>query len=105
MTRGLRNNNPLNIRYSSQNMWRGQVSECERTDGEFCEFVTMEAGFRAAFKLIRRYIREYRLTTPSAIISRWAPRSENDTDAYVQATFKTLTQYLWHTAAAEVDNA
>ncbi|MBR1425827.1 MAG: hypothetical protein IJ581_00070, partial [Paludibacteraceae bacterium] len=67
--------------------------------------VTMEAGFRAAFKLIRRYIREYRLTTPSAIISRWAPRSENDTDAYVQATFKTLTQYLWHTAAAEVDNA
>lgn len=78
--RGIRNNNPLNIRIG--NVWLGEVNN--PTDREFEQFVHMTYGIRAACVLIRRYINHYKLTTPKDIISRWAPRSENDTSNYVR---------------------
>lgn len=77
--RGIRNNNPLNIRIG--NVWLGEVAN--PTDNEFEQFVAMFYGLRAGFILLRRYINRYHLTTIPLIISRWAPGSENKTDMYV----------------------
>lgn len=77
--RGIRNNNPLNIRVG--NVWLGEVPN--PTDNEFEQFVSMFYGLRAGFILLRRYIRRYHLTTVPDIISRWAPNDENNTVKYI----------------------
>lgn len=77
--RGFRNCNPLNIRIG--NTWLGERDNPD--DTEFEQFVNMTYGLRAGFIILRRYIRRYHLNTVQLIISRWAPRSENDTNAYV----------------------
>lgn len=79
--RGIRNNNPLNIRVG--NKWKGEVSH--PTDKQFEQFVSMEWGVRAAFIILRRYIRRYGLNTIARIIAKWAPANENNTRAYVKA--------------------
>lgn len=85
MTRGLRNNNPLNIRKTSIN-WKGEVRE--NTDGEFEQFNTIEDGIRAAFVNLRTHLRQDRhhlsRTTVAKEIERWAPPSENNTKQYVK---------------------
>lgn len=43
----------------------------------------MEYGIRAAFIILRRYIRRYGKNTISSIISTWAPATENDTGRYI----------------------
>jgi len=82
MTRGIRNNNPLNIRFNRRNDWQGKLANVMKTDKEFEEFVSMEYGFRAAIKLVNNYIRRG-YDTPRFIISRWAPPTENDTEGYI----------------------
>lgn len=77
--RGIRNNNPLNIRHGSK--WRGLKRE--QTDKAFCQFTTIRYGLRAGFVLLRTYIQRYQLRTVPAIVSRWAPISENDTKRYI----------------------
>lgn len=79
--RGLRNNNPLNIRHNRNNRWQG-VYEIQ-TDAEFVRFASMQFGIRAAFIIIRNYIRQGHKDVAS-IVSRWAPSSENNTDAYIR---------------------
>lgn len=79
--RGIRNNNPLNIRVG--NKWKGEVSH--PTDKQFEQFVSMEWGVRAAFIILRRYIQRYGLNTIARIIAKWAPANENNTRAYVKA--------------------
>ena len=81
LPRGIRNNNPLNIR-RSRAKWQGMKAQV--TDAQFCEFESLEWGWRAAFKLLTRtYYHEYRLYTIRAIVSRWAPACENNTRAYI----------------------
>ena len=80
-SRGIRNNNPLNIRRNPRNRWRGLRKE--QTDKSFCQFTEMKWGLRAAIKLLDNYIRRG-AQTPRQIISRWAPPSENDTASYVR---------------------
>lgn len=82
--RGIRNNNPLNIRIG--NKWLGEVP-CP-TDNQFEQFTRMEYGVRAGFRLIKRYIERYHLNTISLIVSRWAPPSENKTSAYIASVEK-----------------
>lgn len=77
--RGIRNNNPLNIRIG--NTWLGE--RANPTDPAFEEFVTMEYGLRAAFLILRRYIRRYGKNTVTSIVSTWAPSSENNTLRYI----------------------
>lgn len=79
LPRGFRNNNPLNIRIG--NVWLGEVQV--PTDPDFEQFVSMAYGIRAAFVLLRRYIRHYRRTTVPQVIAAWAPSTENNTTAYV----------------------
>lgn len=84
--RGIRNNNPLNIRIG--NTWYGERNNPDET--EFEQFVAMEYGIRAAFLILRRYIRRYHLNTVELIISRWAPSNENNTKAYIDQVAGTL---------------
>lgn len=81
LPRGLRNNNPLNIRISGT-PWQGKVSP--NTDGAFEQFTSLELGVRAALVNIRTYIKRDRINTVQAIISRWAPSSDgNNVKAYI----------------------
>lgn len=77
--RGIRNNNPLNIRIG--NKWFGEVEN--PTDKDFEQFVSMFYGLRAGFILLKRYICRYGLDNITEIISRWAPASENNTHHYI----------------------
>ena len=80
--RGIRNNNPLNIRRTGDK-WRGMAEV--QTDRAFVQFKSLEYGWRAAFCLLTKtYFARYHLQTIRAIISRWAPESENNTRAYIQ---------------------
>ncbi|MCA6219634.1 structural protein [Photorhabdus antumapuensis] len=81
MSRGIRNNNPGNIRWGDD--WQGLVPQSQRTDKSFCQFVSPEYGIRAIVKVIRNYNRKYGINTVNGIISRWAPSNENNTDAYI----------------------
>lgn len=79
-TRGARNNNPLNIRIG--NKWKGLKTP--NTDGAFDQFISVTWGYRAAFVILRNYIRKHGCNTPAKIIARWAPSKENNTDAYIK---------------------
>ena len=89
MTRGLRNNNPLNIRKVPGTRWQGEVLPL-RVSGEgagdrsFVRFESIEYGIRAAFVLLRTYSIKYKANCIQDIISRWAPPSENDTEKYIK---------------------
>ena len=80
MTRGIRNNNPLNIRYACNN-WLGKITKANKKDPSFEEFETMRHGFRAALLLIQNYIIKYGCNTISKIITRWAPPTDNNRTA------------------------
>lgn len=80
ITRGVRNNNPLNIRIG--NKWKGLKTP--NTDGAFDQFISVYWGYRAAFIILRNYIRKYRCNTVEKIITRWAPSNENNTAAYIK---------------------
>jgi len=89
LPRGIRNNNPLNIRKG--NNWKGERQH--QTDNAFEEFVSIEYGLRAAFKILRNWIsgkanRGHAIDTIEKIVSRWAPPSENNTDAYINYVSK-----------------
>lgn len=84
LTRGLRNNNPLNIRKSPVR-YQGEV---EGKDPSFKTFKTMAWGYRAAFAILRTYYRRYKLDTIGKMVGRWAPPSENNTRGYVATVCK-----------------
>ena len=77
-SKGLRNNNPLNIEENGT-AWEGKAGD----DGRFVIFESVEHGLRAAGRILRTYATKYQLTTIAGIISRWAPPSENDTQNYI----------------------
>lgn len=87
--RGIRNNNPLNIRKG--NNWKGEVKN--QTDRAFEQFVSMQYGIRAGFIILKKYMTGYngltqKFNTIEKMISRWAPTSENNTRAYITAVSK-----------------
>lgn len=82
--RGIRNNNPGNIRNSEANEWLGEVASKEKQDEDFEEFQDMAHGVRAMMRLLVNYQRNYNLHTIRELIGRWAPRTENDTNLYVR---------------------
>ena len=103
--RGIRNNNPLNIRLS-KDRWQGQRNAITPNpsfpegkghingndssprggrEGVFCQFESMAYGWRAAFRLLcHTYYGKYKLRTIRDIIYRWAPPKENNTAAYIR---------------------
>lgn len=83
--RGIRNNNPLNIRHD-KDRWQGEVIPSR--DYSFKQFQTIEWGYRAAFKLLRNYQRRHGCETLDDFIHRWAPPVENDTRGYIRMVAK-----------------
>ncbi|MDO4691715.1 MAG: structural protein P5 [Porphyromonadaceae bacterium] len=82
MSRGLRNNNPLNIRHG-KSPWRGLAED--QPDKAFCKFVAPEWGYRAALITLRSYQSKHGLRTVRQMIGRWAPPNENNTEAYISS--------------------
>ena len=86
MNRGQRNNNPLNIRHSAD-QWQGAREE--QTDPAFVQFKNDAWGYRAAWRVLQTYSRHFRKhgmqLTIKSIIQRWAPPSENHTEAYIRS--------------------
>ena len=82
---GFRINNPLNIRYSSANNWKGQTGQ----QSGFCVFDTPENGIRAAMVNLKSY-RKQGVVTIGDIVSRWAPPTENNTQNYIDFVCKKL---------------
>lgn len=79
--RGVRNNNPLNIRYNKRNRWFGRSAT--KKDKEFEEFLNPIFGFRAAFLVLHKYMTLYNLNTIFQICARWAPVGDgNDVVKY-----------------------
>ena len=127
--RGYRNNNPLNIRRSKAK-WLGLKAPSSSPEGgenkqgydkAFCQFVAMQYGWRAAFRLLYNYWHKHGCDTIRKIISRWAPPADNNnTEAYIKHVVKhvgwqadeelppiELKPYTWCTLAlamADMEN-
>ena len=81
---GIRNNNPLNIR-RGKSRWQGEaLPQRGSGEGAFVQFSSMEWGIRAAFVLLRTYSIKYKANCIQDIVTRWAPPSENNTEAYIK---------------------
>lgn len=80
LTRGIRNNNPGNLR-RSKDPWQGLAKD--QTDKEFFVFNGAIYGIRALARTLIAYQDEHGLRTIGQIINRWAPTNENDTSAYI----------------------
>lgn len=79
--RGVRNNNPGNIRHGDP--WQGLADK--QPDAAFAAFKSAAYGIRALARTLITYQDKYGLRTIRQIIGRWAPPKENDTNAYVRA--------------------
>lgn len=84
LPRGIRNNNPGNIRNSDSTNWRGEVLNHEKEDHAFEEFETMPHGVRAMMKLLQNYQKKYGLKSIAALVERYAPHNENNTSGYIR---------------------
>lgn len=96
--RGIRNNNPGNIKKNNVD-WDG-LSE-EQTDNTFFQFTDPIYGIRALTKILLTYRHKYDLKNVWAIINRYAPPSENDTEAYKNF----VTQKTGLNMLEEIDNS
>lgn len=84
--RGIRNNNPGNIRYTGTR-WQGLASPS--SDGEYCIFKNVRYGIRAMAKILNSYAGRG-LVSIDQIINTWAPESENNTTAYIFSVAQKL---------------
>ena len=80
-SRGLRNNNPGNIRLGS---FRYKGEKATSSDSAFRQFESIEWGYRAMFVLLHTYEKRYGYNTLRKIINRYAPPVENHTEAYIR---------------------
>ncbi len=79
ISRGIRNNNPGNIRLSND-PWQG-LSEVQ-TDKDFFQFKSMAFGIRAIARTLITYQDKYDIRTIRKMVERYAPEKENDTANY-----------------------
>lgn len=89
--RGIRNNNPGNIRHGAN--WQGLEEKSRELDTAFCVFKSPVWGIRALAKVLINYKKIHGLNTVRGIISRYAPPNENQTLAYIQSVAKQLEVY------------
>jgi len=93
LPRGIRNHNPGNIERDGTR-WQGMARE--QSDARFVVFSEAKWGIRAIARILityqdrRRAVDGSRIDTVRKFISRWAPPSENDTDAYARTVARAL---------------
>ncbi len=86
--RGLRNNNPFNLRPSRDFTWQGQLGADE---GNYLIFDSAASGLRAGYINIRNQQRKHHLATVRQIITKYAPPEDNNkTEAYIAAVSRAL---------------
>ena len=91
--RGIRNNNPLNIKLNPKNNWIGKVAE--NTDGTFEQFRHIVYGIRAAIILIRGIIKFFNKSkegqsSVAHIIERYAREDADTTRNYVSSVCRGM---------------
>lgn len=86
--RGIRNNNPGNLIFTNIN-WTGKLPKEQNKDRRFEMFIAPEYGIRAMIKDLKNDIEKGKNTVP-ALMTEYAPRFENNTDAYIQMVCKDL---------------
>ncbi|MGH8350418.1 MAG: structural protein [Pseudomonas sp.] len=94
LPRGIRNFNPGNIRHAKGVRWQGMA--VAQSDSEFVQFTAPRWGVRAIARVLITY-QDKRLAADGSridsvreIIQRWAPPTENNTDAYVMSVARAL---------------
>lgn len=95
MPRGVRLNNPGNIRKGRSN-WKGMAAA--QLDPSYVTFEGSKWGIRALAVLLKNYRASGRKTVRQ-VIERWAPPTENNTAAYI----KHVCSILGVTADQELD--
>jgi hypothetical protein len=85
--RGIRNNNPGNINRDGIE-WQGMAAD-QSSDPRFVVFTDPVWGIRAIAKILINY-GQHGVSTVRTAIMRWAPPTENDSTAYVQAVARAL---------------
>lgn len=95
ITRGVRNNNPGNIDRKAANKWQGRMpaekmTDAQRAEKRFEVFAAPAWGIRAMAVLLINYFDRHGCDTVRKVIDRWAPPSENNTDAYVNAVARAV---------------
>lgn len=83
--RGVRNNNPGNLRKTTD-PWQGLSQH--QNDRSFFQFETPIYGIRALARTLIVYQDKHGLRSINQLISRWAPGTENDTSSYISAVCK-----------------
>lgn len=81
ISRGLRNNNPGNIRLGS---FRYKGEKSKSSDEAFRQFEGIEWGYRAMFVLLHTYATKRGCHTLRQMINRYAPPTENFTEGYIR---------------------
>ena len=115
LPRGMRNNNPGNIRINPSNNWQGKITPS--TDGAFEQFNLYVYGIRAMIKLVKNYISRGGQNTIRKIVFKYAPPADNnhsflyaqfvtnetgiDMDAELSGTFEELSKIIPAMAAYE----
>lgn len=72
---GLRQNNPMNLRYNQRNDW---VGKRPYNGSGYESFDTHGNGIRAGSKTLVNYWRFHRIDNVRAIVRRYAPREDNN---------------------------
>lgn len=92
--RGIRNFNPGNIRHAKGLRWQGMAAV--QDDTEFVQFTAPRWGIRAIARVLITYQDKRlasdgsRIDTVREFIERWAPPSENNTNAYTDSVARAL---------------
>ena len=87
ITRGFKNNNPFNIKKTSE-AWKGLAPV--QSDDVFFVFDSMSWGVRAGYRILKTYKDKYGINTIEGIIKRFAPSSENPTKQYIEFVSKRV---------------
>lgn len=86
-SRGIRNNNPGNIRIT-KDKWQGLREKQE--DKSFFQFTEMKWGYRALIRTLQNYRKRHGCVTIADFIKRWAPPVENNTSGYITRVCKEM---------------
>ncbi|MCF8428390.1 MAG: structural protein [Bacteroidia bacterium] len=90
LPRGIRNNNPGNLRISTET-WIGKIDRSKNTDKSFEQFIELRWGIRAMMRNIITAINTKKLDTIRKLITKYAPPEDNnDTEAYISAVVRKV---------------
>lgn len=88
LPRGIRNNNAGNL-IITNDRWSGMIDPTIAVDKKFVTFSTFEHGIRAMIKDLLNDINKGK-NTIEKIITEYAPKTENNTTAYINSVSKNL---------------